>query len=190
MARSHLEGYPHLRKFANYQVHQRVCTKKKTPAGSRQSPARACRVSRVGPTASTPCSRLERRLSFTLAGFRGGGAIGYFLRCRDVPALRRRWRWYSEKTLERYVQEGMYYLESLSLPTRAANLVAELTDLAPQVFHETAAALLARLPLQHRRSTSGKGRGGSCLSRHRAQWAGGESELCRGSVSQHLDLNS
>ena len=123
MARSHLEGYPHLRKFANYQVHQRVCTKKKTPAGSRQNPAHACRVSKVGPTASTPCSRLERRLSFTLAGFRGGGAIGYFLRCRHVRALRRRWRWYSEKTLERNVQEGVYYLESLSLPTRAANLV-------------------------------------------------------------------
>ena len=92
--------------------------------------------------------------------------------------------------LARYVREGVYFLESLSRPTRAANLVAELSDLAPQVFHETATASLARFPLQHRRSQSGKGSGGSCLSRHRAQWAGGESELCRGSVSQHLDLNS
>ena len=75
--------------------------------------------------------------------FRGGGATDYFLRCRDVPALRRWERWSSEKTFERYVQEGVYYLESLSLPTRAANLVAELSDLAPQVFYETAAALLA-----------------------------------------------
>ena len=85
-------------------------------------------------------------VSFTLAGFRGGGATDYLLRCRDVPALRRRMSFSSEKTLERYVQEGVYYLESLSLPTRAANLVAELSDLAPQVFHETAAALLSRLP--------------------------------------------
>ena len=112
MARSHLEGYPHLRQFANYQVHQRVCTKKKTPARSRQSPARACGVSRVGPTASTPC-----------------------------PG--------------RSVLPGKPHTRSKS------GLVVELTDLAPQVFHETATALLARLPPQHRRSTSGKGSGGN-----------------------------
>ena len=35
-------------------------------------------------------------------------------------------------------------------------LVAELSDLAPQVFHETATVFLARLPSQHRRPTSGK----------------------------------
>ena len=65
--------YPHLRKFfANYQVPQRVWnfwrtrTKNETPAGSRQSPARARRVSRVGPTAQsfpTPFPSLGRRLS-------------------------------------------------------------------------------------------------------------------------------
>ena len=76
---------------------------------------------------------------FTFAGFRGGGATDCFLRCRDVLTLRRRERLSSEKTLERYVQEGVCHLESLFFPTRA----------------------------------------GSCLSRHRPQWAGGESELCR-----------
>ena len=54
-----------------------------------------------------------------------------------------------------------------------SELVAELSDLAPQVFHETATNLIARLPPQHRRKTFGKGSGGSCLSRHRAQCAGG-----------------
>ena len=93
--------------------------------------------------------------------------------------------------MERYVREGVYNLESLSLLTRAAKLVAELSDLAPQVFHETAKALLVRLPHQHRRPTSGKSIiGCSCLSRHRAQSAGVESELYLVSVSKHLDLDS
>ena len=92
--------------------------------------------------------------SFTFAGFRGGGGTDCFHRFRDVPALRRRERWSSEKTVERYVREGVYYLESFLLPTHAANLVAELSDLAPQVFHETATASLARLP-QHRRPAFG-----------------------------------
>ena len=100
--------------------------------------------------------------------------------------LRRRGKWSSEKTLDGYVQEGMYYLESLSLPTHVAELVADLSNLAPLAFHDTA----TRLPLQHRRSMSGKGSGGSCLSRHRAQCAGAETELYLGSVSEHLDLNS
>ena len=89
---------------------------------------------------------------FTLAGFRGGGATDCFLRCRDAPAC------IDGRDGLRYVQEGV---------------VAELSDLAPQVFHETATASHARLPPQHRRPTSGKGSGGSCLSRHRAQWAEG-----------------
>ena len=124
-----------------------------------------------------------------LQGFEVSGGTDHFLRCRDVPALRRRGRWSSDKTLERYVQEGVCYLESLSLPTHAAELVAELSDLAPQVFHGTAAVLIARLPPQHRRPTFGKGGGGSCLSRRRAQYAGAETELFLGAVSEHLDLN-
>ena len=49
--------------------------------------------------------------------------------------------------LQRKRWEGVYYLESLSLPTRAATMVAELSDLAPQVFLESATALLASLSL-------------------------------------------
>ena len=45
-------------------------------------------------------------------------------------------------------------------------------NLAPSVVHDTVTALFARLPPHHRRPMSGKGCGGSCLSRHRAQCAG------------------
>ena len=54
---SHLEGYSHIRKKPNYQEPKRIWNssrarmKNKTPAGSRQSPARTRRVSGVGPTA-------------------------------------------------------------------------------------------------------------------------------------------
>ena len=127
---------------------------------------------------------------FTLAGFLGSGGTDHFFRCRDIPGLRRRGRWSSEKTPERYVQEGVHYLESLSFPTHVVEWVAELSNFAPQLSDETATALLARLPPQHLRQTSGKGSGGSCLSRHRAQCEGGETELYLGAVSEHFDLNS
>jgi len=42
----------------------------------------------------------------TPAGLRGGGATDYWISCRNVPAVRRRGRWTSERTLERYLQEG------------------------------------------------------------------------------------
>ena len=195
---------PEFRTFVDFKlalaaaVFATVPGENETPAGSRQSPARARRVSGgvslcsgSGAQHDADFQAVPRRLGlinspFTLAGFRGGGATDYFLRCRYAPALRRRGRWSSEKTVERYVQEGVYFLESLSFPTRAANLMAELSDLAPQVFHETATALFARLPpntIDQRLETVVE-------VRHRAQWAGGESELYRGSVSQHLDLNS
>ena len=46
--------------------------------------------------------------SVTLAGFRGGGATDHWL---NLPALRRHGRRSNEKTLERYVQEGVYFLQ-------------------------------------------------------------------------------
>jgi hypothetical protein len=49
-------------------------------------------------------------LGLTPAGLRPGGATDYFLRVQDVPALRRRGRWSNEKTLERYLHEGLYFL--------------------------------------------------------------------------------
>ena len=59
-----------------------------------------------------------------------------------------------------YVEDfNLFQLASLSLPTLMAELVTDLSKLTPQVFHDAATALFARLPLQHRRSMSGKGCG-------------------------------
>ena len=83
-----------------------------------------------------------------------------------------------------------YQLASFSLPTHVAELVTDLSNLAPQVFHDVATALFARLPPQHRRLMSGKGSGGSSLSRHGAQSAGAETELYVGSISANFLLIS
>jgi len=55
------------------------------------------------------------------AGFRGGGATDAWIRTRDVPGIRRRGRWTSERTLERYLQEGtaMHLRDSLHPDTRS-----------------------------------------------------------------------
>ena len=89
-----------------------------------------------------------------------------------------------------YKNDDLYQLASFSFLTHVAELVADLSNLALSVVHDTATTLLARLPPQHRRSMSGKGSGGSCLSRHRAWCAGAGSELSLGTVSAHLDLIS
>ena len=62
--------------------------------------------------------------------------------------------------------DGLNQLASLSLLTHVAELVADLSNLAPSLVHDTATALFVRLPPQHRRPLSGKGSGGSCLNRH------------------------
>ena len=56
-----------------------------------------------------------------------------------------------------YKSDDLYQLTSLSLPTHVGELVTDLSNVAPQVFHDAATALFARLPLQHRRFMSGKG---------------------------------
>ena len=76
-------------------------------------------------------------LELTPAGLRGGGATDFWLRTRDVPALRRRGRWSNEKTLECYIQEGAYFLGTTSLPASAR--LNALVELAP--------VLLASAPL-------------------------------------------
>ena len=40
---------------------------------------------------------------YTLHRLRGGGATDHWLQCRDLPPLRRRGRWTSARTLERYL---------------------------------------------------------------------------------------
>ena len=89
-----------------------------------------------------------------------------------------------------YTNDDFYQLANLSILTNVTKLVADPSNLAPSVVQDTATALFARLPRQHRRSMSGKGSGGSCLSRHRAQCAGAEIELLLGTVSAHFDLIS
>ena len=84
----------------------------------------------------------------------------------------------------------LYQLASLSLLSDITERVADPSNLAPSAVHNTATALFARLPLQHRRPTIGKGSGGSCLSRHSVQYAGVETDLLPGTVSAHFDLIS
>ena len=55
--------------------------------------------------------------------------------------------------------DDLYQLAGLSLPTHVAEMVADLSNMAPSVVHDTATALFARLPPQHRRPLSGKGSG-------------------------------
>ena len=76
--------------------------------------------------------------SVTVAGFRGSGAIGFSLRLRNLPGLRRRGRWSTERTLERYVQEGVYYLQAASVPGPPP-LLHSLATLAPSFFAVTVA---------------------------------------------------
>ena len=49
------------------------------------------------------------------ASLRSGGATDYFLRHRDVSSLRRRGRWLSERTLERYLQEAVFLITESSV---------------------------------------------------------------------------
>ena len=54
-----------------------------------------------------------------------------------------------------YKSGVLYQLASLSLLPHVAELVTDLSNLAPQVFHDAATALFARLQPQHRRLMSG-----------------------------------
>jgi len=76
-------------------------------------------------------------LGLTPAGLRGGGATDYWIRTRDVPNVRRRGRWTTERTLERYLQEGaaLSQRERLEPATRAYldNLLALAVEFFRQV---------------------------------------------------------
>ena len=69
----------------------------------------------------------------------GGRNRFFWLRTRDIPALRRRGRWSNERTLERYLQEGAYFLCTTFVPTD--------TDARLDSFVELAPILLASAPL-------------------------------------------
>ena len=86
-------------------------------------------------------------LRLASAGLRSVGATDFWLRTRDIPALRRRGRWSNERTLERYRQEGSYFLRSTYVPADTDARLDSLVALAP--------VRLSHRPLQHLLSFSG-----------------------------------
>ena len=81
------------------------------------------------------CSALGiAHLRLVPAGSRGGGATDAWIRTRDVPGIRRRGRWTSERTLERYLQEGtaLYLRDSLHPDTR--RLIDREAAVATELF--------------------------------------------------------
>ena len=72
---------------------------------------------------------------YTLHGVRGGGATEHWLQYRDLPQLRRRGRWASVRTIERYIQEGTFLLQNL-ISKEVADRLSALADLAPRFFAE------------------------------------------------------
>ena len=101
---------------------------------------------------------LSRCTVFTVAGPRSTGS-------KIETTARRRGRWSSERTTERYVQGGAYCLQSLQLPADAKEKVEKLAELGHsssqkycQTLHVTHQQ--PQLPLRTKR----RGRGGSPLS--------------------------
>ena len=73
---------------------------------------------------------------YTLHGRRGGGTTDYWQKYRDLPQLRRRGRWTSERTLGRYIQEGTFRPHQNRLPAEIGNCLSALADLAQRFFAE------------------------------------------------------
>ena len=70
------------------------------------------------------------------SGLRAGGATEFWLRRENLPALRRRGRWSNERTLERYVQEGVVAQFALQVPDPVSRTLARLSELSPAIFSE------------------------------------------------------
>ena len=70
-------------------------------------------------------------LGLAPASLRGGGATDFWLRTRDIPALRRRVRWSNERAIEGNFQEGAYFLCTTSVPADADARLDSLVELAP-----------------------------------------------------------
>ena len=106
-------------------------------------PATAPQPWRVTSTPHAP-----RHQHHTLHGLGGGGATDHWLQYRDLPQLRRRGRWTSERTLDRYIQEGTFQLHQNRLPTEIANRLSALADLAPRFSPEQDCERPRHQPLQ------------------------------------------
>jgi hypothetical protein len=68
---------------------------------------------------------------FSPSGMRSGGASHYHLIHADVPALRRRLRHTSEKTLEHYLHESVFLLNQQSLTVQTTEKLRRLANAAP-----------------------------------------------------------
>ena len=69
-------------------------------------------------------------LGLSWAGLRAGGATDFWLRTKNLPALRRRGRWSNEMTLERYIQESVFVQCSLNLPSRVSETLRRVSALS------------------------------------------------------------
>ena len=88
------------------------------------------------------------QLGITPGGLRSGGATHRWLLYRDLPGLRRRGRWQHEKTVEIYLQECMFTLQSQKLGAAASRRLASLAALTPALLQppaERAPPLRARV---------------------------------------------
>ena len=98
----------------------------------------------------------------TLHGLRGGGATDHWLQYRDLPQLRRRGRWTSGRTLERYIyiyiQEGTFLFHQNQLSKEVADRLSALAELAPRFFAEQDYEESRHQPVQPP-LCNGKGRG-------------------------------
>ena len=77
-------------------------------------------------------------LRLLLGGIRGGGAVFEFLRDENVPRVRRLGRWAREETLERYLQEGVYWTTGLRIEDGHRNLVQRLAGHLPTLIQARA----------------------------------------------------
>ena len=99
------------------------------------------------------------------AGLRGGGATHHWLVHQDVPRLRRRGRWASERTLEHYLHDVVYALR-LAEANLESTKVAQLERLsaaflsppptpAPPVCYRTPPLINGALSFARERSSTG-----------------------------------
>ena len=91
-------------------------------------------------------------LGITWAGLRSGGATDFWLRTKNLPALRRRGRWSNEQTLERYVQEAVFVQTCLRLPARVSETLRRVAALSGVLVANPPEELLTLELVVHRRA--------------------------------------
>ena len=72
---------------------------------------------------TAPTGSLQAR--YTPGGLRAGGATAYYLATENILGLMWRGRWKCQRSLEHYLQLGVYTLNEATIPAGAAALVAK-----------------------------------------------------------------